>query len=104
MANVLRVPVIRLVALRRYITARSGLVPYGSFVIGWCGFQLPGCSIAFTRLPYLNRHEVTITFPFVVSLSNHERRTDKSCRINSARAQEGTRTRRAAAALKSARE
>ncbi len=51
-ANVLRVPVIRLVALRRYITARSGLVPYGSFVIGWCGFLAAGLQHAFTRLPY----------------------------------------------------
>ena len=52
----------------------------------------------------LNRHELTVTFPFVVSLSNHERGKDKSCGINSACAHERARARCAAAALNSARE
>ena len=52
----------------------------------------------------LNRHELTVTFPFVVSLSNHELSNENSCRINSACAHQRGRARRAAAAPKSARE
>ena len=50
-ANVWRVPVVRFLALERYITARSGLAACESFVSGRCGALAAQLQHVLTRLP-----------------------------------------------------